>query len=149
MSDQRWSAVVSDLVTEHILAYRHDELVLRRFYEKVDYGFSKDDCHIWTGALSSEGYGDFRLPGKTVRAHRAQYIWSHGEAPPQDAPFLDHSTICVGRFCLNLLHLEPVDNAENTRRGRGIGKTAQRSFRQVELALRDERRARGDMEFEF
>ena len=144
MGNPRWSAVVSDEVTAHVLAYRHDETVLRRFFEKVDYGFAPGDCHVWTGALSDEGYGDFRLAGRTIRAHRVAWIWAAGEAPPPETPFLDHAATCLGRFCINRLHLEPVDNAENQRRRTNHGRVGQRFLRHAELTLRDERRARGE-----
>lgn len=144
MGEQRWSAVVSDEVTAHVLAYRHDEAVLRRFFEKVDYGFDPADCQIWIGALSDEGYGDFRLGGRTIRAHRVAWIWAHGAAPPPETPFLDHAATCLGRFCINRAHLEPVDNAENQRRRTNHGRAGQRFLRAAALALRDERRARGE-----
>jgi hypothetical protein len=144
MRNPRWSAVVSDEVTAHVLAHRHDEAVLRRFFAKVDYGFEPDDCDIWTGALSDEGYGDFRLAGRTIRAHRVVWLWAAGTAPPPETPYLDHSARCIGRFCVNRLHLEPVDNAENQRRRTNRGANGQRFLRSAELAWRDERRAAGE-----
>lgn len=144
MGNPRWSAVVSDEVTAHVLGYRHDELVLRRFWEKVDLGFDPAECWIWTGALSDEGYGDFRLGGRTIRAHRAAWIWAYGEAPPPATPFLDHAVSCLGRFCINRHHLEPVDEAENQRRRTNRGAAQQRFLRSTALALRDERRTAGE-----
>lgn len=140
---QRWVATPSPGVTKLILDHRNNEATLRRFFDKVDFGFEPDDCQLWTGALSDEGYGDFRLPGRTVRAHRVRWLWWHGEIP-EDRPFLDHSATCLGRFCLNLSHLEPVDNAENQRRRTNRGAAEQRFLRSAELALRDERRAAGE-----
>lgn len=142
---QRWTATPSPAVTKLILDHRDNEATLRRFFEKVDYGFEATDCHLWTGALSDEGYGDFRLPGRTVRAHRCAWLWAYGSIPAT-TPFLDHSEVCIGRFCLNLTHLEPVDNAENQRRRTNTGAAAQRFLRQAELALRDERRAAGELD---
>jgi hypothetical protein len=141
---QRWVATPSTAVTKLVLDHRENEATLRRYYEKVDYGFEPEDCHIWTGALSDEGYGDFRFPGRTVRAHRIGYLWRYGE-PPVETPFLDH-VACIGRFCVNPNHLEPVDNAENSRRRKNHGATQQRVLRQAALLLRDERRAAGEEE---
>jgi hypothetical protein len=141
---QRWVATPSEAITKLVLDHRENEATLRRFFEKVDYGFDPDDCWVWIGALSDEGYGDFRLPGRTVRAHRVSYLWRFG-APADETPFLDHVN-CLGRFCVNPRHLEPVSNEENTRRGRGIGATQQRILRSAELAMRDERRAAGEEE---
>jgi hypothetical protein len=139
---QRWVATPSEAITKAILDHRHNEETLRRFFEKVDYGFEGPDCWIWFGTLSDEGYGDFRLSGRTVRAHRVAYLWRFGVIP-SDRPFLDHVD-CIGRFCVNPHHLEPIDNTENTIRGRGIGAAQQRTLRSMELALRDERRAAGE-----
>lgn len=144
---QRWVATASSEVTELVLAHRENESTLRRYYEKIDYGFEPGDCHVWIGALSDQGYGVFSIGSpplrKVVRAHRVGWIWRHGEPDPE-TPFLDHAVTCVGRFCVNLRHLEPVDNAENQRRRTNFGYRGQRLLRQVELALRDERRANGE-----
>ena len=144
MGNPRWSAVVSEEVTAHVLSYRHDESALRRFWSKVDLGFSADECWIWIGALSDEGYGDFWLGGRTIRAHRVAWIWRHGSAPPPATPFLDHAVSCLGRFCISPAHLDPVDEAENQRRRTNRGAAAQRFMRSAELALRDERRTAGE-----
>lgn len=140
---QRWVATISEEVTQLVLDHRNNEETLRRYFEKIDYGFEASDCHIWIGAMSDQGYGDFRLPGKTVRAHRVGWLWRYGE-PPAATPFLDHAVGCIGRFCVNLTHLEPVDNAENQRRRRNVGRLEQRALRSMELALRDERRVAGE-----
>lgn len=142
---QRWVATPSSEVTELVLSHRHNEETLRRFFEKVDYGFDADDCHIWTAALSDQGYGDYAITRRTVRAHRVRWMWAYGELP-EETPFLDHAQRCIGRFCVNLTHLEPVDNAENQRRRQNVGYSIQRELRRVELVLRDERRARGEAE---
>lgn len=144
MGNPRWSAVVSDEVTAHVLRFRDDEAVLRRYWSKVDLGFDVSDCWVWIGALSDEGYGDIKIGGRTIRAHRVGWIWAHGSAPPAATPFLDHAVTCIGRFCVNRSHLEPVDEAENQRRRTNRGAAAQRFMRSAELALRDERRTRGE-----
>lgn len=152
MTLQRWSPVVSDAVTEHVLALRDDESVRSRFESKIDYGFAADDCHVWVGGLSSEGYGGFALPragarfSRVVRAHRVAWLWLNGE-PPRESPFLDHALTCVGRFCVNPRHLDPVDNDENMRRmllGPMLGKGPQRALRHAALAARAVRRAAGE-----
>lgn len=106
---------------------------------------------MWTGALSSEGYGCFALPRegqrkRVVRAHRIAWLWTRGEIPA-DRPFLDHSLDCIGRFCLNVAHLDPVDNDENMRRmllGPMLGSGPQRARRDAELLARAARRAGGE-----
>jgi hypothetical protein len=136
---QRWVATPSGAVTRAILDRRYDEQFLARFASKVDTrNADLDDCDIWTGALSSEGYGNFTVGHHTVRAHRVAFIVRFG-APPEDRPFLDHvHPVCQYRFCVNEFHLQPVDNAENTRRGVGIGASNQRAMRSLALINRDE-----------
>lgn len=139
--DQRWVAIPSTAVTKAILDHIDDPAFERRFYDKVDLGFDVDDCHVWTGALSDEGYGNFTVKRHTVRAHRVAWILRFGKTPV-DKPFLDHVN-CLGRFCVNTDHLEPVDNTENTLRGAGIGASRQRIMRSDELLRRDYLRSQG------
>lgn len=83
-----------------------------RFYRHVVMG--ANGCHLWTGSLDKDGYGNFR-PSVEVsrkRAHRVAYEMIHGPIP--DGLPLDH--LCKIRHCVNPLHAEPVTVAENNRR---------------------------------
>lgn len=138
---QRWTATVSDAVQEAILALRGDETFLARFRSKVDTRSAGDDeCDIWTGAMSSEGYGVIRLGGRgshVVRAHRVAFILARGRVPA-DRPILDHVyPVCRYRFCVNEWHLEPVTQRENDARRHGTGRSPQRVMRFEALAARD------------
>lgn len=139
--DQRWTAVPSEAVTKAVLDMVDVEAFIRRFNSKVDFGFAADDCHIWLGALSDEGYGNFKVKRHTVRAHRVAYMLAFG-AVPDATPFLDHVD-CLGRWCVNPAHLEPVTNAENTRRGTGVGIRNQRVTRSEEILRRAALRSSG------
>jgi len=138
---QRWVAATSEEVMALVLEHRGDPVFERRFTDKIDYGLNEDDCHIWTGALSDEGYGDFWVGGKTVRAHRVGYLLRFGEFPIEH--YLDHKhNTCDGRrYCVNTDHLEEVTKTENDARAQGTGRKNQRGRRQIELALRDIARA--------
>ncbi|NHF62258.1 hypothetical protein [Microcella pacifica] len=141
MSEQRWHATVAEHVTEAVLELRDDEEFRARLTAKIDTrNAGEDDCDIWTGAMSSEGYGVIRLPQSrslVVRAHRVVWMLRFG-AVPNDRPFLDHVyPVCRYRFCVNEFHLEPVTNAVNSARRRGTGRTPQRAMRTVALAARD------------
>lgn len=84
-----------------------------RFWAKVDF-LNPDGCWRWTASIrKTDGYGQFRLGKRIVKAHRFAYALLLGE-PPQGL-VLDHR--CRVRECVRPDHLEPVTIAENNRRG--------------------------------
>lgn len=83
-----------------------------RFWEKVAWG-DPDECWDWVARRSGGGYGQFRLSGSIVTAHRVAYELEVGEVPP--GLVIDH--LCGNRACCNPQHLEPVTQLENVRRG--------------------------------
>jgi hypothetical protein len=76
--------------------------------EKVRYD---GGCWIFTAAKDPNGYGRF---GGGKLAHRVAYKLLAGGIP--DGMALDH--LCRTPACINPLHLEPVTQAENVRRGK-------------------------------
>ena len=75
-------------------------------------------CWIWTGGLTTPGYGIYyAYPGtkNMIFAHRAFYMYYVGEIPK--GLCLDH--LCRVRCCVNPAHLEAVTVKENTLRGIG------------------------------
>lgn len=70
-------------------------------------------CWLWTGALSSNGYGSFYNGERMVSAHSFAFKCHVGPVP--DGLELDH--LCRTRCCVNPAHLEPVTRRENTKRG--------------------------------
>lgn len=94
-----------------------------RFWEKVDKA-SETGCWAWTGAVSPQGYGTFWDGEKFIGAHR--YVLARGGAELGDL-VVDHTchndsgcveAPCSHRRCVNPSHLEAVDQATNSRRGR-------------------------------
>jgi len=141
MSEQRWRAVPSSRITAAILELRDDADFLARFRSKIDTRSAGDDeCDIWTGALSSEGYGVVRLPQSrsfVVRAHRVAWMFTFGPVP-ENRPILDHVyPVCRYRFCVNEFHLEPVTQLVNDQRRHGTGRRPQRGMRYEALRARD------------
>jgi hypothetical protein len=90
-------------------AYRPAE---ERFWEKVN---KTDTCWLWTGSSLFRGYGQLRVKGKLVLAHRFAYELTIGPIPL--GLTLDH--LCRTPACVHPQHLEPVTHAENVLRGVG------------------------------
>jgi len=87
-----------------------------RFWAKVN---KTATCWGWTACLNSNGYGMFKVAGRTVCAHRFAYELLVGPIP--EGLVTDH--LCRNRSCVNPGHLEPVTNAVNILRGVGVGAT--------------------------
>lgn len=70
-------------------------------------------CYLWTGAVSSFGYGQFNVEGRTCSAHRVAWLLEHGPIPADVEP--DHR--CRNRACVNTGHMQLVTHAVNMHRG--------------------------------
>lgn len=98
------------------------EKQFQRFWRRVN---KTDSCWLWTGTLSTNGYGFASFNKRAVAAHRVAYTALVGPIP--NGLDLDH--LCRVRACVNPAHLEPVTRAENLRRseltgpGKNIRKT--------------------------
>lgn len=78
--------------------------------------FDPAECWVWPYGMASYGYGRARYGGKSHLAHRAVWLASGRSIP--DGWVLDHR--CLNKACVNPLHMEPVTNAENIRRGHQV-----------------------------
>jgi len=70
-----------------------------RFWTKIDVK-EKDDCWNWTAHLSG-GYGQLKIEGEMVSAHR--YAWSSVNGPVPDSMMILHK--CDNKLCCNPEHL--------------------------------------------
>lgn len=84
---------------------------LVRFARKIY--VHQDGCWLWSGTITSRGYGQFVRGGRREPAHRVAYEVAVGPIP--DGMQLDH--LCRERSCVNPTHLEPVTCRENLLRG--------------------------------
>lgn len=90
----------------------------RDFWDRVTKG---DGCWLWTGAVSSTGYGKFTRH----YAHRFSYELAKGPIP--DGLTIDH--LCRVPRCVNPDHLEAVTIGENMKRGTAPGAIVSRTNR--------------------
>lgn len=79
-------------------------------------------CWIWTGYRIRKGYGQLRVNGKNVLAHRYAYEQKHGPIPPRPdgSPTpLDHY-VCDTPSCCNPDHVRPDSHRSNILRGNTV-----------------------------
>ena len=90
---------------------------MKRFWSKVN---MDGECWLWEGCRIGPGYGQFRLEGKMIGAHRMAYILEVGEIP--EGHYVCHS--CDNPSCVNPAHLfvgEPQANADDMKaKGRSM-----------------------------
>lgn len=79
---------------------------LRPFMKQRFWSYVKKTrgCWEWTGARDKAGYGTFRLPDRSVRAHRFAYELLVGPIPPRR--HLHH--LCENPGCVKPSHLTPL-----------------------------------------
>jgi transcriptional regulator with XRE-family HTH domain len=101
----------------------------RPLQERFDAKWVRDEatgCHMWTAGLFPAGYGQFKLNGGPVGAHRVAWELAHGPVP--DGMHVCHH--CDTPACVNVAHLFLGDNVANVadkvakgRQARNYGET--------------------------
>ena len=95
----------------------------RRFEDRLDAFAAKVDkrdtysCWEWLASKDSNGYGWFRVEGKSVRAHRVSWEYYFGEIP--EGLLVLHR--CNNPNCVNPYHLYLGNRADNMRDAVRIG----------------------------
>lgn len=72
-----------------------DNRDLERFWSHVD---TSADCWIWRGTYRADGYGQFFVSGRRLRAHRVAFELSKGPIP---------SDLCICHRCDNPACVRP------------------------------------------
>lgn len=95
-----------------------------RFWGKVD---MTETCWLWTGGVTSRGYGKTTLDGKAIYAHRAAYAALVGPIPT--GAQVDHK--CHDRRCVRPDHLQAVDGSLNMQNRKGAARNSRSGIRGV------------------
>jgi len=94
---------------------RNTDTLEQRFLDRVKKGKKDDDCWIWKGGMSGNGYkkgygyGQLSFHQKIEMAHRISYKLYVGKIPPNME--IDH--MCGNSMCVNPKHLRPLEKKEN------------------------------------
>lgn len=89
--------------------WRNADLI-ERFTEKIEEPFDvHNDCWIWKGSQTGNGYGQIWVNRKMRTAHRIAYELFIGPIPDDHA--VDH--LCRNRLCVRPDHLETLHHSVN------------------------------------
>ncbi len=91
-------------------------VTIDRFWSYVERG-SPEACWRWTRGFFGNGYGQFRVGARKVRAHRAAYELTRGSLGQLRACHR-----CDNRWCCNPLHIYAGADADKARDRNSMGR---------------------------
>lgn len=86
-----WTCVA--IGTIHTAMNNLSPVISERFWSRVSVGL-KLRCWNWRGVKDENGYGKFRMEGKTLRAPRVAFWLRHGHWPENACHKCDNPTCC-------------------------------------------------------
>ena len=98
---------------------RTNKTLQERFFEKVDHIPNEHGCLLWTASTKGSGYGQIRIEGRIVTAHRVAWVIHNWRPIPRG---LDIMHLCEGNYdsddnthkrCVNPVHLRAATRKEN------------------------------------
>lgn len=98
-----------------------------RFWEKVD-RLGDNECWLWTAGDDGKGYGQLRVDGQALKAHRISYELHYGPIP--DGFEVCHD--CDNPSCVNPAHLQIGTHKENMHDSISKGRASMPPPNQVE-----------------
>jgi hypothetical protein len=102
---------VIEVIVAMKAGYQIKERDKERFREKV---VPSGDCHFWTGAKGSRGYGRFCVNGSLIGAHVFAYFMELGSLPVQgELTRLEVAHTCRNASCCNAKHLKLTTKSVN------------------------------------
>ena len=82
-----------------------------RFFGKIKFPNDLDECWLWIGASTTDGYGHLRRAGTTIPTHRYSFALCYG--------YIDDTLMCLHTCdnpkCVNPNHLYLGTNKDNCR----------------------------------
>lgn len=101
-----------------------NELIhIPRYVERFHNSYTpvtESGCWIWTGIMTSAGYGFFRTTNNSFYAHRVSYALRHGSIPDWKPGHVEIDHLCRVKLCVNPDHLELVPYIVNIMRSNSI-----------------------------
>jgi len=103
-----------------------------RFWAKVN---KTEGCWTWTAAADPNGYGQIKVQGRLVGAHRLSFMIAYGAIA--EGLEVDHK--CHNRSCVNPSHLRAATSKQNGENLAGAYSNSKSGVRGVSWHARDKK----------